>query len=59
MMYILKDGLTSDQKKDLQKLYNDKDIFKERSTIRINFNRFEVEDDSEYNWDRSKELFLY
>lgn len=59
IMYILKDDLTSDQKKDLQKLYNDKDIFKERSTIRINFNKFEVEDDNEYSWDRSKELFLY
>lgn len=59
MMYILNDGLSSDQKKNLQKLYNDKDIFKERSTIRINFNKFEVEDNSEYNWNRSKELFLY
>lgn|GEM_PF-4532274 len=59
IMYILKDNLSSEQKKKIQKLYDDKDIFKERSTIRINFNKFELEDGSEYNWDRSKELFLH
>ena len=59
VIYQLNETISKDDKKDLQKLYNKKDIFKERLSIRVNFSRFEVDSSDEDKWERSQELFLY
>lgn len=52
-------NISSETRSDLEKLYKRNNWNKARKNIRVNFNCFDVDNEDQFKWCRSEELFLW